>query len=89
VFCSSQDHLRTGTSDLDHPVFSGAENTDTTISTRVDLTAIVNQVEVAEILLSKLLPQGAWFSNFDFVPSGRPGYVKGYDPIRHPNTLAI
>jgi hypothetical protein len=28
VLCSSQDHLRTGTHDLDHPVLAGAENTD-------------------------------------------------------------
>jgi hypothetical protein len=28
VFCSSQDHLGTGTRDLDHPVPAGAENTD-------------------------------------------------------------
>jgi hypothetical protein len=28
VFCSSQDHLRTETRDLDHHVLAGAKNTD-------------------------------------------------------------
>jgi hypothetical protein len=28
VLCSSQDHLRTGMCDLDHPVLTGVENTD-------------------------------------------------------------
>jgi hypothetical protein len=28
VICSSQDHLKTGTHDLDHPVLAGVENTD-------------------------------------------------------------
>jgi hypothetical protein len=28
VLCSSQDHLRTGMRDLDHPILAGAENTD-------------------------------------------------------------
>jgi hypothetical protein len=28
VLCSSQDHLKTGTHDLDHPVLAGVENTD-------------------------------------------------------------
>jgi hypothetical protein len=29
VLCSSQDHLRTGIYDLDHPILADAENTDT------------------------------------------------------------
>jgi hypothetical protein len=29
VICSSQDHLETGTRDLDHLVLAGAKNTDT------------------------------------------------------------
>jgi hypothetical protein len=28
MLCSSQDHLRTGTRDLDHPVLDGLKNTD-------------------------------------------------------------
>jgi hypothetical protein len=28
VLCSSQDHLRTGTRDLDHSVLTGAKNTN-------------------------------------------------------------
>jgi hypothetical protein len=28
VFCSSQDHLKTGTHDLDHLVLAGAKNAD-------------------------------------------------------------
>jgi hypothetical protein len=28
VFCISQDHLGTGTRDLDHPILAGAKNTD-------------------------------------------------------------
>jgi hypothetical protein len=28
VLCSSQDHLRTRTRDLDHPILCGAKNTD-------------------------------------------------------------
>jgi hypothetical protein len=31
VLCSSQDHLRNRTCDLDHPVLAGAENTDRTL----------------------------------------------------------
>jgi hypothetical protein len=31
VLCSLQEHLRIGTRDLDHPVLTDAENTDTTI----------------------------------------------------------
>jgi hypothetical protein len=29
VLCSLQDHLRTKTHNLDHPVLTGAKNTDT------------------------------------------------------------
>jgi hypothetical protein len=31
VFYSLQDHLRTGTHNIDHPVLAGAENTDNVI----------------------------------------------------------
>jgi hypothetical protein len=30
VICISQDHLRTGTCDLDHPILVGVENDDRT-----------------------------------------------------------
>jgi hypothetical protein len=31
VLCSSQDHLGTGTHDLDHPIFTSVENTDSNL----------------------------------------------------------
>jgi hypothetical protein len=37
VLCSSQDHLRTRTHDLDHPILAGAENTDSWCVRKGDL----------------------------------------------------
>jgi hypothetical protein len=37
VLCSSQDHLGTGTHDLDHPVLTGAETTDNSHARKGDL----------------------------------------------------
>jgi hypothetical protein len=37
VLCSLQDHLRTGTRDLDHPVLAGAKNTDSWRAMKWDL----------------------------------------------------
>jgi hypothetical protein len=31
MLCSSQNHIKTGTCDLDHPILTGAENTDNNI----------------------------------------------------------
>jgi hypothetical protein len=33
MLCSSQDHLETGTRDLDHPVLTGAKNTNKSLTT--------------------------------------------------------
>jgi hypothetical protein len=37
MLCSSQDHLGTRTCDLDHPIFAGAENTDSWHARKRDL----------------------------------------------------
>jgi hypothetical protein len=37
MICSSQDHLRTGMRDLDHPVLAGARNTDNWCTRKGDL----------------------------------------------------
>jgi hypothetical protein len=37
VLCSSQDHLKTRTRDLDHPILVGAENTDSWCTRKRDL----------------------------------------------------
>jgi hypothetical protein len=37
VLCSSQDHLKIGTGDLDHLVLAGAENTDSRRTRKGDL----------------------------------------------------
>jgi hypothetical protein len=37
VLCSLEDHIRTGTCDLNHPVLAGVENTDSWHAMKVDL----------------------------------------------------
>jgi hypothetical protein len=37
VLCSSQDHLGTGTHNLDHPVLAGVENSDSWHAKKEDL----------------------------------------------------
>jgi hypothetical protein len=77
VLCSSQDHLRTGMRDLDHPVYAGAENFDKKNALRKDtivtmgLPKRLSGIEIADMLV-KLVPD-----------SKKPSYFKGYRQVHY------